>query len=102
MTVFKQEDAERARLLLTGDLTLENIRQLHGELQDALEKTQTLAVDVAGATAADLSFLQLLCAAHRKAMKTGRKLQLEGDLPEVFRQAMEDNGFSGESFESGD
>ncbi|PKN17411.1 MAG: hypothetical protein CVU71_16705 [Deltaproteobacteria bacterium HGW-Deltaproteobacteria-6] len=94
MTFFREKDDECGRLALEGELTLEHIRQLHEDLQSSMENVRELDVDISGAVETDLSFLQLLCSAHRTAVKTGKTLHLTGDIPEVVRQAMEDNGYS--------
>ena len=97
MTFFKEKDDERGRLVLAGELTLEHIRQLHEELRSSMENVRELDMDISGVVETDLSFLQLLCSAHRTAVKTGKTLNLINDIPEVVRQAMEDNGYSGQS-----
>ncbi len=94
MPFTKKINEDRGTLIVEGFLTLENIRNLREELQEALEAVQRLDIDATGAAEADLSFLQLLCSAHRTAVRQGKCLNLTGDLPDVLKQAMEDNGYA--------
>ena len=95
MTFFREkDDDERGRLVLEGELTLEHVRQLHEELRSSMENVRKLDVDISGVVEADLSFLQLLCSAHRTAVKTGKTLNFVKDIPESVRQVMENNGYS--------
>jgi len=94
MTFIKEKKTDRGRLVLEGDLTLGGIRQLHEELMSSLKKVKHLDVTIDGARETDLSFLQLLCSAHRTAVKMGKSLSLAEDLPESFLQTMKNNGYS--------
>jgi anti-anti-sigma regulatory factor len=80
---------------MEGELTVGGIRKIHEELLHSLEKVRHLDIDIAGAVDMDLSFLQLLCSAHRTAAQTGKTVALTGDIPNIFRQAVEDNGYGG-------
>jgi ABC-type transporter Mla MlaB component len=97
MTFFPGKDDEYGRLVLEGELTLQQVRPLHEELRSSMGNVRKLDVDISGVEEADLSFLQLLCSAHRTAVKTGKTLNLIEDIPEVVRQAMELNGYSGQN-----
>ena len=89
------KDKDRGKLTLEGDLTIGRIRNIHDDLRHSLEKVQHLDIDISGGEETDLSFLQLLCSAHRTAAQTNKTLALTGDIPDVFRQAVEDNGYGG-------
>jgi len=41
----------------------------------------------------DLSSLQLLCSAHRSAVRLHKQLAFSGDLPRIFSDAVETAGF---------
>lgn len=92
MNIVKEQNNDRGRLVLKGELTLEYIRPLYEELKGFLENVQHLDVDVSEAVETDLSFLQLLCSVHRTAMKKGKTITLAKTIPDVFLQAMDDNG----------
>lgn len=97
MSFFKGENHDEGKLVLEGELTLRCIRNLRDELSRSLEEVQHLDVEIAGAMETDLSFLQLLCSAHRTAVKRGKTVALIGDIPQAFQQAVDDNGYNRQS-----
>ena len=44
-------------------------------------------------TSIDLSLIQLLCSAHRAAVKADKFFSLDRERPEVLRQAVQEVGF---------
>jgi hypothetical protein len=42
----------------------------------------------------DLSCLQVLCAAHRSAVASGRDITTTGKWPDAFARAVEESGYS--------
>lgn len=73
-----------------GDLTIANISQARDELGAALRLDGPVVADIAGLGEIDLTFVQLLESARRKAVETGRDLTLrrpaDGALLEVLRR----------------
>jgi ABC-type transporter Mla MlaB component len=73
-----------------GDLTVSNITQAHDELGAALRQDGPVVVDIEGVGEIDLTFVQLLESARRKAAETGRELKLlhpaGGAVLEVLRR----------------
>jgi anti-anti-sigma regulatory factor len=80
-------------LVLTGDLVLQRIASLQEEILAALADVDRLLLNVSGASTFDLSFLQLLCSAHRSAVPLNKSLSLAGKLPESFQRKLEEAGF---------
>lgn len=78
---------------LRGNLTVEHAQELKHVLLDALQDSERIVIELEGITDVDLSFLQLLCSAHRTSMKLGRELTLFGDRSEIFKMAVSDAGF---------
>ncbi len=76
-----------------GDLTIENSQELHKILLTALNNANQLLVTFEGVTAADLSFMQLLCSAHRTAVRTDKHLELASPRPGVLKAAVQELGF---------
>jgi ABC-type transporter Mla MlaB component len=97
MNMTEEFQKDCGRMTLKGELTLENIRPLYENMKDMLEKAKHLVVDVSEASDADLCLLQLLCSAHRTAMKTGKTLAFAEIIPDVVQKAMADNGYTGQS-----
>jgi anti-anti-sigma regulatory factor len=84
---------ERAPLVLSGQLTVQEAGWLRGVLLNPLERLDRIEIDLSQATGIDLAGLQLLCAAHKSAMAQGKKIVLLG-VPEPVAQAARGAGFS--------
>ncbi|MGD9505072.1 MAG: STAS domain-containing protein [Syntrophobacteraceae bacterium] len=78
---------------LEGDLTIQRANELKECLLEALHSSKQVLVDLAKATSVDLSCLQILCSAHRTALKLGKSLALEEGFSEGFKQAVRDLGY---------
>lgn len=65
MKVKKLKD--RVRLTLAGEQTVNQASDLREALIQALDQGDNIEVDCEQVTGVDLTFLQLLCAAHRSA-----------------------------------
>lgn len=73
-----------------GDVTVSNIVQARDELMAALRQDSPIVVDIDGASEIDLTFVQLMESARRKAAETGRDFTLRhpagGAVLEVLRR----------------
>lgn len=88
-----KEQSETKTLALDGDCTLDRVLELKDVLLEALKDGASLKLDLREVASADLSFLQLLCSAHRAALKHGQELTF-GPLPSAaFTDAVECAGF---------
>lgn len=83
------------RVVLTGDLTIRTAKALHGELLDALIQHDSIEIDCSAASAADLSFLQLLIAARKSAVQAGKTLLIRDAANGVIDDALRRAGLSG-------
>ena len=80
-------------LKLIGDLTIERAQELHQKLLTSLHHTTQLTITFEEVTSVDLAFLQLLCAAHRTAVRAGKTMRLDLSRPEVLQRAVQAVGF---------
>lgn len=94
MDVEKIGSAEKPVVRLKGRWTIERAHELRDMLTEALNDEGPIVLDVQELTDADLSCLQLLCAAHRSSLKLGKPLALHESKPEVFRQRVREVGFA--------
>ena len=76
----EKERAREAEVIVTlrGNLTIRRAVELKAQLAEALGKAQTVLIEFADYREADLSFIQLLCSAHRTALRNGGDLRLGG------------------------
>lgn len=85
---------ESGIVALEGELTAERMNELKTILIAALRAADSVLVDVRHVTGADLSCLQILCAAHRMAQQTNKNLAVRGNASGVLRQLAEEAGFT--------
>lgn len=79
---------------LEGELGIGTARELKDMLSDALASGKPLRIDLAEATAWDVTIYQLLCAAERQAKKSGGNLHLQGPIAEGIVLAMREAGLA--------
>ncbi len=73
-------------LELAGKLTIPRASELAASIGQMLAEEEHAAVlDLAGVTAADVSFLQILCAAHRSALRDGKSFSVASPSQELLR-----------------
>lgn len=95
MIDFKVEQSNGVEVLVVeGDLTIRHANELKAILMKSLNGLDLLALNFEKATEVDLSCLQLLCSAHRTAVRSGRRLILTRDRSEALKRAIEDAGYS--------
>jgi len=68
-------------LIFTGALDLPNVCKVHQALSEAIRNYTHIVVHIKQAAGMDLSFLQLICSAHRTAISQKKhfSLALEGN-----------------------
>jgi anti-anti-sigma regulatory factor len=73
-------------LHLRGNLSVVHAAELHKRLLAAFECAGEIEVDCSEVTDLDLSAIQLLSTAQRKALTTGRSFNASPPLPEVVKE----------------
>jgi ABC-type transporter Mla MlaB component len=96
ITTERWQDPEapgRQTLKVSGSATIGQALGVRDALLEALEAANELQADVSALTAADLTCLQLLCAAHQSAEKAEKRIQIVDGGNEIFKQVVTDAGF---------
>ena len=94
MIDIKAEESDKnTTLTIGGELTVQNASALQGIFIRSLESSSNLTINLEGVTDIDLSFLQLLCSAHRTSTDLKKNLTLSGACSEVFRDVVRSAGF---------
>ena len=88
-----EESADNKILTINGELTIQNIAELWKILIKSLKDTAHLALNLENITEIDMSFLQLLCSAHKTTIKSDKHFTLHCSSPEIFREAVKDSGY---------
>jgi anti-anti-sigma regulatory factor len=93
MNVFTASRSDDAgELVMGGSLTIENAGEIRRILLATFERSDCVVMSIAEDTQIDISFLQVLCAAHHTAVKTNKTFEL-AQTPKVFLRAVEDAGY---------
>ena len=78
---------ETVAITLEGNLTVENIAPIHARIRQALEGGNSVRLEFGEIGNIDLTFLQLVCSAHRTArVQMGREFSLPSALPPKLQQ----------------
>jgi anti-anti-sigma regulatory factor len=77
----------------SGRLTLEKADALKDELLVALKMSSKVLLNLAHVEDADLTLVQILYAARREAIQTGRHFELTGKLPDRIVKMLITGGF---------
>lgn len=97
---FKKEGPE-GELILEAGLTIENAAGLRSMVQEALLKTDSLEIVIGKEAGIDITLLQILCSAHRTAVKAGKRLSVRGGESSLVR-VLSDAGLRGCNCGAGD
>jgi anti-anti-sigma regulatory factor len=80
---------------LDGAMTLRSVGDLQARLLAALAAGDALTVDCTAVEDADIAFVQLLLAARREAVATGKRLLLGGTASGPLHEVLLRGGFVG-------
>lgn len=80
-------------LALTGDVSVKSAQDLLGRLKEALASQTAIALDTADITQADVTTVQTLLAARKKAEALGKSLTLQGPPGPKLQAVLEGAGF---------
>lgn len=81
-----------SELQLSGELTIQQIAEVKAQVCGALADADELVLNLKGVVRADLTFLQLLCSAHRTAQLSGKILCCD-EVSQAVNSAISDAGF---------
>jgi len=83
----------KGELVLAGSLTVENASAIKDILKKTLKEEDVVFVSVDADALVDISFLQLLCSAHRTAAKLGKPFVLRHKPAGGFSLAVINAGY---------
>lgn len=88
----KGKKGQISSLLLKGDMTIYQAAEIKAAIVEALAKSKKLHLDLEKVEDVDLTFLQLLCSAHRTAVCTEKEIILRGNFSDSLKKMIEDSG----------
>jgi len=84
----------QAAFELRGPCTVEEAGRIRSLLVEQMREKDRLALNLEAVGSADLSFLQILCAAHKSALHAKKTIVVDGALPESLIQKVREAGFA--------
>ncbi len=88
------EAGKEGFLALAGDLTMVEVQETKKVLLEAIEKVDTLHLDLQKIESVDVSFIQLICAAHRECFLSEKEIFLKDGVRDIIDQLLERAGYS--------
>ena len=91
--VEKKGKKNLGTLRFSGDLTVQDAMPIKETMLESLSKVDSCSLDFNLVNNFDLSSIQIFYAAWKSAISKKKKLELKGECPNVFRNAVLDAGF---------
>ncbi len=88
-----EQENNEARIVFSGSLTLDKIKEMQAVLVKILKEVETVNLDFSEVREADLTCLQLLCSAHWTAEGMGKVLKMTPNRSEQFLKAVQAAGY---------
>jgi len=82
---------------VSGARSIREAAQTHADISAALQEPVDICLDCADVTQADVSFIQIILAAHRSAQASGKVLALSAAPEGALLSALQRGGFAQES-----
>ncbi len=93
LTINETEIGKDGLLVFTGDVTIASAGQVKDVLLSAVKEVARLNIDLTGVEATDISFLQILCAAHRQMSMEDKQICLSGGMSGVIENMLHRTGY---------
>lgn len=94
MNIDMESNENTVVLRIGGEAVIDTAGELKEALLKSLARADDILIDIEKVTAADLSFLQLLCSAHKSCLKSDKKMRLGGIRPSVYHRIVKNAGYS--------
>ncbi len=94
LMVTETESGKVGTVSLTGDLTMMEAQETKKKLLEAIEEVQTLLLDLRTIQSVDVSFIQLLCAAHRECFLSEKGIFIQGEVSTIIETLLERAGYT--------
>ncbi len=96
IAITKTEREGRAggeTVTISGRMTIEHAGEIRSALLEAISGGDELHLDLAGVSEADLTGLQLICAAHSSSIRLNKRFAVNAGLSEPLKSIVRDAGF---------
>jgi anti-anti-sigma regulatory factor len=89
-----EQPKKEESVILEGSLTVDRAEELRLVLIKAIIDAGQVELTFGSVTGVDVACLQLLCSAHRSALRLQKRFVLSDKWPEPFKQAVIDAGYA--------
>lgn len=79
---------------MSGSLTIENAARIREELIRAFGESEKVVLELREDVTADVAFLQMLCSAHRSAVREKKTFELDWSAAPAVGELLADAGYS--------
>lgn len=79
-------------LIMNGALTIENAAGIRNAVGEALAATDSLVLTIGENADVDVTFLQILCSAHRTSVKAKKRLDVNTSRGSIFFRVLSESG----------
>lgn len=86
LKVNETETGKEGLLTFEGDMTIIHAREIKKALLEAFATVDLLGLNIKTIESADISFVQLICASHREAFLTGKKIIFQGSIGTILKE----------------
>ena len=87
------QDGAKGVVEVEGELTVQAAGEFREAMLSALQTFDEVYVNMGKVTTVDVSCFQILCSAHRTAVRSKKSLTCSGNLPEEFRKSAMEAGY---------
>ncbi len=91
--IQRTRSGDREQVSIRGDLTVQHANAVKTALLEAMQNAKTVVLAVDQVAELDVSFPQLVCAAHRSAAAEGKVLAITGREQDRLAQLLQRAGF---------
>ncbi len=84
----------KAVLTFAGDLTVNQAPEIRMTFIKALIDADQVLLKFKNVSDIDLTFLQLLCSAHRSAIRLNKQITFDGSRPDLLKKTVDAAGYS--------
>ncbi len=93
LKIEKKEDGTEGTLSLWGDLTMSCARESRDVLLEAIQNVDTLHLNLQDVETADVSLIQMICAASYECLMLGKRITLKGGTGKVVGELLHKSGY---------
>lgn len=93
MQIEKTEAGMEGTLSLRGELTMSYAKESRDVLLEAIQTVDIVHLNLHEVETADVSLVQIICAAHRECLQSGKKIVLDDGAGTIVSNVLNKTGY---------